>query len=35
LGHSRRFDRQPATSGLPQSTDMVKSRRHVSLVPRD
>ncbi len=33
LGHSRRFDHAPATSGLPPSTDIVRVRRHVSTVP--
>jgi len=32
-GHSRRFDRVPATSALPYKTDIVIERRHVSKVP--
>jgi hypothetical protein len=33
LGHSRRFDFPPMTSGLPRRTDILKFRRHVSKVP--
>src|SRR5258708_8391977 len=33
LGQSRRFDRCPATSGLPPETDIVRGYRHVSNVP--
>jgi hypothetical protein len=33
LGHSRRFDGRPATSGLPRSADIRRVRRHVSNVP--
>jgi hypothetical protein len=33
LGHSRRFDRGPAPSGLPRSTDIVRPPRHIGLVP--
>jgi hypothetical protein len=32
LGHSRRFDRAPTTSGLPRQPDMPGARRHVSKV---
>jgi hypothetical protein len=32
-GQKRRFDPQPVTSGLPQSTDIAKSARLVRLVP--
>ena len=32
-GHSRRFDRPSTTSGLPQRTDTLRLRRHVSKVP--
>jgi hypothetical protein len=34
LGHSRRPDRQPLTSGLPRSADIFGDRRHVAKVPR-
>jgi hypothetical protein len=33
LGQTRRFDLLPATSDLPQSTDIVRAGRHVSKVP--
>jgi hypothetical protein len=33
LGQSRHFDRGPAASGLPRSTDIVRLPRHVSNVP--
>jgi hypothetical protein len=33
LGQSRHFDRGPAPSGLPRSTDIVRPPRHVGLVP--
>jgi hypothetical protein len=33
VGHSRRFDCRPATSGLPSETDIVSGDRHVSNVP--
>src|SRR4029077_9696357 len=33
-GQSRHFDRGPAPSGLPRSTDIVRPPRHVGLVPR-
>jgi len=32
-GQSRRFDREPATSGLPRTTDIIRASRHVSKVP--
>jgi hypothetical protein len=32
-GQSRHFDRGPAPSGLPRSTDIVRPPRHVELVP--
>src|SRR5260370_30613105 len=32
LGQSRRFDRTPATSGLPRRTDILRDSRHVSNV---
>ena len=32
-GQSRHFDRGPAPSGLPRSTDMIRPPRHVGLVP--
>src|SRR4029077_2309316 len=31
---SRHFDRGPAPSGLPRSTDIVRPSRHVGLVPK-
>ena len=33
LGHSRRFDGRPATSGLTRLADIVRISRHVSNVP--
>jgi hypothetical protein len=33
-GQSRRFDRGPATSGLPPAPDILSDRRHVRKVPR-
>ena len=33
LDQSRRFDHQPATSGLPQQTDILRAGGHVSKVP--
>src|SRR5260370_12453530 len=33
LGHSRHFDRSPATSGLPQSTDIASPSPEVGFVP--
>jgi hypothetical protein len=33
VGHSRRFDRRPMTSGLPPETDIPIPGRHVSKVP--
>jgi hypothetical protein len=33
LGHSRRFDRTPITSGLTRETGVLRCRRHVSKVP--
>ena len=33
LGQSRRFDPQPATSGLHSETDIARAGRHVSKVP--
>jgi hypothetical protein len=33
VGQSRHFDRGPAPSGLPRSTDIVRPPRHVGLVP--
>jgi hypothetical protein len=35
LGHSRRFERLPTTSGLPQTTDILRVCWHVSNVPWD
>jgi hypothetical protein len=32
-GHSRRFDRTTATSGLPRRTDILRIGGHVSKVP--
>ena len=32
-GQKHRFDRQPLTSGVPQSTDILRVRPHVSNVP--
>jgi hypothetical protein len=34
MGHSRRFDRPPVTSGLPRLADILSVRWHVSKVPR-
>ena len=34
LGHSRHFDRGPATSDLPPGTDIVSPGRHVSNLPK-
>jgi hypothetical protein len=34
VGQSRRIDRQPATSGLPLTTDIVRQIRLVRLVPQ-
>jgi hypothetical protein len=31
MGHSRRFDAAPATSGLPQSTDIIRPAQLVRL----
>jgi hypothetical protein len=33
MGHSRHFDRGPATSGPPRSMDILSARRHVSKAP--
>jgi hypothetical protein len=33
MGHSRRFGRLPVASGLPRTSDIIKSTRHVSKVP--
>jgi hypothetical protein len=33
-GQSRRFDLAPTTSGVPQQTDILSVRRHVSNVPK-
>jgi hypothetical protein len=33
LGQSRRFDLRPTTSGLPRSTDIIRSLRLVRFVP--
>ena len=33
MGQSRHFDRAPTTSGLPQSTDIVRPAQLVRLVP--
>ena len=33
IGHSRRSDRRPATSGLPRTTDIVRPARLVRFVP--
>jgi len=33
MGQSHHFDREPATSGLPRSTDIVRRARLVRLVP--
>jgi hypothetical protein len=33
LGHSRRIDRAPFTSGLPRLADILRVSRHVSKVP--
>jgi hypothetical protein len=33
LGQKRRFGRQPTTSGLPRSTDIVRPARLVRFVP--
>jgi hypothetical protein len=32
MGHSRRFDRAPETSGVHQLADIFSTRRHVSNV---
>jgi len=34
IGHSRRFDRGPAASDVPRLTDIFRTGRHVSFVPR-
>jgi hypothetical protein len=34
MGHSRRSDRAPITSGLPRETDILGVLRHVSKVPQ-
>jgi hypothetical protein len=34
LGHSRRSDRAPFTSGLPRLADILRVGRHVSNVPK-
>jgi hypothetical protein len=33
LGQKHRFDRQPLTSGVPRSTDVLRAVRQVSKVP--
>jgi hypothetical protein len=33
MGHWRRFDREPAASGIPRLTDIFRTGRHVSKVP--
>jgi hypothetical protein len=33
MGQKRRFDPLPAISGLPRSTDVIRSARLVRLVP--
>jgi hypothetical protein len=33
MGQSRHFDRAPRTSGLPRTTDIGGTGRHVSKVP--
>jgi hypothetical protein len=33
MGHSRRFDSRPLTSGLPSETDVIRPGLHVSNVP--
>ena len=33
-GQTRHFDCAPTTSGLPQRTDILRLRRHVSKVPK-
>ena len=33
VGHSRRFDRGPATSGIPRTTEIFRTRWHVSNGP--
>ena len=33
MGHSRRFDPLPATSGLPRTTDIIRPARLVRNVP--
>jgi hypothetical protein len=33
-GQSRHFGRRPTTSGLPLETDIVRTGRHVSKVPK-
>jgi hypothetical protein len=34
LGQSRQIGRVPVTSGLPRTTDIIRTSRHVSNVPR-
>jgi hypothetical protein len=34
VGHWRRFDPQPVTSGLPQTTDIARRAQLVRFVPR-
>jgi hypothetical protein len=34
MGHSRRIDRAPFTSGLPRLADILRVGRHVSKVPK-
>ncbi len=33
LGQSRQIGRVPVTSGLPRTTDIIRTSRHVSNVP--
>jgi hypothetical protein len=33
MGHSRRFERPPFTSGLPRQADVFSVHRHVAKVP--
>jgi hypothetical protein len=33
MGHSRRFDRAPIRSGLPQQADNQRADRHFAFVP--
>ena len=33
MGQKHRFDRQPLTSGVPRSTDILRVCPHVSKVP--